>query len=174
MGGGKALRTGTWRQKRRREAPHRPLTPRFARPCAPPCRPATPARAWRGEARANGLYNHLHAPMPHLRPTWPAKGRRSRAPAPASARACSAHRLPHARCYPGPARASAGGGLAARRLRKAAAQRLREGGHAEKTPSRAAQPRPIGTCTCGGAARSQRAQDLAERPKSARAVKEDL
>ena len=117
MGGGKALRTGTWRQKRRREAPHRPLTPRFARPCAPPCRPATPARAWRGEARANGLYNHLHAPMPHLRPTWPAKGRRSRAPAPASARACSAHRLPHARCYPGPAGASADGDLSARGLR---------------------------------------------------------
>ena len=43
-----------------------------------------------------------------------------------------------------------------------------------ENPSRAAQPRPIGTGTCGGAARSQRAQDLAERPKPARAVEEDL
>ena len=131
--GGEALRTGRTRRNRRTKAPNRPLTPRFARQCAPPCCPATPARAWGGEARANGLYSHLHAPMPHLRPTWPAEGRRSRAPAPAPARARSAHRLPSARCYPGPARASAGGGLSARRLRKAAAQRLREGGHAEKT-----------------------------------------
>ena len=43
-----------------------------------------------------------------------------------------------------------------------------------ENPSRAAQPRPIGTGTCGGAARSQRAQDLAERPKPARAVEKDL
>ena len=47
-------------------------------------------------------------------------------------------------------------------------------GHAKKKPSRAAQPRLIGIGTCGGAARSQRAQDLAERPKSARAVEEKL
>ena len=38
----------------------------------------------------------------------------------------------------------------------------------------AAQPSLSGTGTCGGAARSQRAQDLAERPKSARAVEKDL
>ena len=89
-------------------------------------------------------------------------------------RARRAHHLPHARCYPGPAGASAGGDLSARGLRKAAAQRLREGGHAQKVPSRAGLPRPIGTGTCGISALSQRAQERAHRPKSARAVEEKL
>ena len=57
-----------------------------------------------------------------LRSTYtPHLARRSRpsiAPALAPARARSAHRLPHARCYPGPARASAGGDLSARGLRE--------------------------------------------------------
>ena len=89
-------------------------------------------------------------------------------------RARRAHHLPSARCYPGTAGASAGGDLSARRLIKAAAQRLREGVGAEIIPAARCRPDCIGTGSCGGAARSQRAQNLAERPKSARAVKEDL
>ena len=89
-------------------------------------------------------------------------------------RARRAHHLPSARCYPGPARASAGGDLSARRLRKAAAQRLREGVGADICPAARCRPGCIGTGTCGVAARSKRAYQLTKRAKSARAVEEKL
>ena len=160
-GGGKALRTGRWRRNRRREAPHRRPTRRSARPRAPPSRPAPPARTWGGEARASGPYSYLHVPTVHLHTHLARRSRPSIAPALAPARARSAHRLPHARCYPGPAGASAGGDHSARGLRKAAAQRLREGGHAQKVPSRAAEPRPSGTRAYSVTGRDHRAHELA-------------
>ena len=89
-------------------------------------------------------------------------------------RARAAHHLPSARCYPGTAGASAGGDLSARRLIKAAAQRLREGVGAEIIPAARCRPGCVGTRTCGVAARSQRAQQLSKRAKSARAVEEKL
>ena len=75
-----------------------------------------------------------------------------------------------ARCHPETAGASAGGDLSARRLIKAAAQRLREGVGAEIIPAARCRPGCVGTRTCGVAARSQRAQQLSKRAKSARAV----
>ena len=71
-------------------------------------------------------------------------------------------------------KASAGGDLSARGVGEAAAWRLREEGHAQKVPSRAGLPSSSGNGTCGDAARSQRAQKLTKRAKSARAVEEKL
>ena len=123
MCGGKSLRT---RHRPPGGAPiyglppasHGVPTPRTRLPWPRPSRPAAPARTWGVEARANGFYSHLLAP--YLRPTYTPRlanrGRRSRPPAPAPARARCAPHLPSARCYPGPAGASAGGDLSARRL----------------------------------------------------------
>ena len=58
----------------------------------------------------------------------------------------------------------------ARRLRKAPRLRLREGVGADIIPAARCRPDCIGTGSCGGAARSQRAQQLTKRAKSARAV----
>ena len=76
---------------------------------------------------------------PTLTPRLARRRRLSSAPAPAPARARRAHRLPSARCYPGPARASAGGGLSARRLRKSAAPAPSRGSRRRDHPRRALQ-----------------------------------
>ena len=85
------------------------------RPQAAQHRPRAPGGVKRALADPTAIYMCLRSTYtPHL-------ARRSRpsiAPALAPARARSAHRLPHARCYPGPARASAGGDLSARGLRE--------------------------------------------------------
>ena len=94
-----------------------------------------------------------------LQPTYTPHLARRRRPssalALAPARACSAHRLPHARCCPGPARASAGGDLSARGLRKAPRLRLREGVGAEIFPAARCRPGCIGTGRSGVAARAE-------------------
>ena len=71
--GGLILRTGTRRRNRRPKAPNRPPTPRIARPRARLSRPATPARAWGGGARAKASYSSptcaYGPPTQRLRPT---------------------------------------------------------------------------------------------------------
>ena len=178
MCGGKSLRTRHRPPGGAPTASHRPPTasPRRARGSpgharAAQQRPRAPGGLRRALTGSTAIYMRLR---PTYTPRLANRGRRSRPPALAPARARSAHRLPSARCYPGPAGASAGGDLSARRLTKAAALRLRDGGHAEKVPSRAAQPRPIGTCTCSIAARSCRAYKRAQRPRYARTVEDTL
>jgi len=125
MCGGKSLRT-------RHKPPGGAPTASHQPPTASPCR----ARGSSGRARAaqqrprapGGLrraLTHSTAIYMCLRPAYRAhlarRRRPSSTPALAPSRARGAHRLPSARCYPGPAGAGAGGDLSARRLTKAAA-----------------------------------------------------
>ena len=120
MCGGKSLRTRHRPPGGAPAASHRPriAPPRRARGFpgrarAAQQRPRAPGGLRRALTDSTAIYLRLR---PTYTPRLANRGRRSRPPALAPARARSAHRLPSARCYPGPAGASAGGDLSARRL----------------------------------------------------------
>jgi len=125
MCGGKSQRTRHGPPGGTPQASHRPriAPPRRARGFpgrarAAQQRPRAPGGLKRALTGSTAIYMRLR---PTYTPRLANRGRRSRPPAPAPARARCAHRLPSARCYPGPAGASAGGDLSARRLIIAAA-----------------------------------------------------